>query len=81
MGDRLIVPGLLARQITQDNASVQMKARLKLLKKTCWRKPDNVVWSKPWDCCMLGFAVQKYGFNAVAVTVCIGILTLRWHNR
>lgn len=45
------------------------------------RKPDNVVWSWPWTSFCLGWDVQHYGYNARAITICLGVLTLRWHDR
>jgi len=45
------------------------------------RMPDNIVWSYPWTSFCVGFSIQKYGYNAKAVTICLGILTLRWHKR
>jgi len=45
------------------------------------RKPDDVVWSWPWVSFCVGFSFQRYGFNAGALTICIGVLTLRWHWR
>ena len=49
--------------------------------KTILRKPDNIVWAWPWTCFCIGWGIQKYHANAVAVTLCLGPLTLRWHDR
>jgi hypothetical protein len=45
------------------------------------RRPDNVVWSWPWNCFCLGFSIQGYWFQAKCITLCLGVLTLRWHDR
>ncbi len=41
--------------------------------------PTNIVWSKKY----VGFhwVTQKYGFGASCTTICVGFLTLRWHER
>jgi hypothetical protein len=41
------------------------------------RRPDNIVWNYPWECFCFGFSIQRYGWNAKATTICLGILTLR----
>jgi len=46
-----------------------------------FRRPDNVVWSLPWRSFCFGFSVQSYSWSARAVTICLGVLTLRWHER
>lgn len=45
------------------------------------RRPDNIVWSLPWKSFCVGFSTQRYGWGAKATTICLGILTLRWHER
>lgn len=45
------------------------------------RKPDNIILSWPWKSFCIGFTYQKYHTSASCFTLCLGILTLRWHRR
>lgn len=57
------------------------RKRFLVLRTMFGRKPDNVVWAWPWTCFCVGWGIQKYHFNAVAITICLGVLMLRWHDR
>ena len=45
------------------------------------RLPDEIIWSWPWMSFCVGHTYQKYFLGAFTLTICIGILTLRWHWR
>ena len=44
-------------------------------------RPDNVIWSWPWVSFCFGWTFQRYAVSAWGLTVCVGVLTLRWHKR